>query len=333
MLRVAFCCNTRRDKGEFQVEYEPEHTIELVKHGIEAAGHEYLHIEADETCYDSLRRLRPDLVFNRAEGLRGESRESQVPAFCEMLGIPYTGSGILTTAICLDKPATKKVLEWHGIKTAPFTVLMEEDDPIDRKLRYPLILKPSHEGSSMGINIDNVVHDDAQLRTKLKEMRGVYRQPILAEEFIDGREFSVGVVGNFLEDEVPRVLPIFEIDFSKFAPELGTVLGQKAKTIYDTSANYICPAKIPAKLKREIEETTLKAVKVLDCYDWGRLDYRYNSRGELYFLEINPLPGIDFDAAKDDFSFYPYMWLKGGWSFDDMVREVIEAALRRYHLR
>jgi len=85
------------------------------------------------------------------------------------------------------------------------------------------------------------------------------------------------------------------MDFSKFAPELGTVLGQKAKTLYDSSANYICPAKLPAKLKREIEETTLKAVKVLQCYDWGRLDYRYNSRGELYFLEINPLPGIDCD--------------------------------------
>ncbi len=141
-----------------------------MKHAIEAAGWEYLQIEADETCFETLRSERPDLVLNRAEGIRGESRESHVPAFCEMLGIPYTGAGIMATAICLDKPTTKKVLEWHGVKTAPFTVLFEEGDPVDPKLRYPLILKPSHEGSSMGINIDNVVHDEKQLRRKLKEM-------------------------------------------------------------------------------------------------------------------------------------------------------------------
>jgi D-alanine-D-alanine ligase len=277
-----------------------------------------------------LRLERPDIVFNRAEGVRGESRESQVPAFCEMLGIPYTGAGIMATAICLDKPTTKKVLEWHGVRTAPFTVLYEENDTVPAKLRYPIILKPSHEGSSIGINIDNVVHDENQFRKKLAEMLKVYKQGILAEEFIDGREFSVGIVGNFIDDEKPRILPIFEVDFSKFAPELGTVLGQKAKTIYDTSANYICPAKIQESLKREIEETTLKAARILQCNDWGRLDFRYNDHGELYFLEINPLPGIDADPSVDDFSFYPFMWMRGGWSFDDMIREVVAAGLKRY---
>src|SRR4030042_4243084 len=114
-----------------------------------------------------------------------------------MLGIPYSGASIMATAICLDKPTTKKILEWHGIKTAPFTVLFEEGDPVDPKLRYPLILKPSHEGSSMGINIDNVVHDEKQLHKKLNEMLKIYRQGILAEEFIDGREFSVGTRRKF----------------------------------------------------------------------------------------------------------------------------------------
>jgi D-alanine-D-alanine ligase len=250
-----------------------------------------------------------------------------------MLGIPYTGAGIMATAISLDKPTTKKIIEWHGIRTPHFMVLYNQNDDLDPKLTYPIILKPSHEGSSMGINIDNVVHDEIQLRKKLREMLKIYNQGILAEEFIDGREFSVGIVGNFIGDEKPKVLPIFEMDFSKIAPELGTVLGQKVKTIYDTSSNYICPAKIPAKLKKEIEENTLKVVKILNCYDWGRLDFRYNSRGELYFLEINPLPGIDCDPSVDDYSFYPFMWLKGGWSFDDMIREVVDAALKRYDIQ
>jgi D-alanine-D-alanine ligase len=303
-----------------------------VKAAIERAGHEYLHIEADETAFESLRRLRPDLVLNRAEGIRGESRESHIPAICEMLGIPYTGAGVMSTAICLDKPTTKKVLGFHGIKTAPFQVLFGKDDEIDGKLRYPLILKPSHEGSSMGINIDNVVHDESSLRRKLAEMLDAYTQPILAEEFIDGREFSVGIVGNFIGREEPRVLPIFEVDFSKFAPGLGTVLGQKAKTIYDTSENYICPAKIPESLRRRIEETSRRIVRILDCYDWGRIDYRYNPGDELFFLEINPLPGIDYDEEEDDKSFYPFMWYAAGLDYDEMIKQVIDAAVRRYRL-
>lgn len=332
-LRVAFCCNTRMDNGEFQVEYEPPHTIELVKHAIEAAGYEYLQVEADLTCFETLRKMKPDLVFNRAEGIRGESRESHVPSFCEMLGIPYVGVGVMASAICLDKPTTKKILEFHGVKTAPFTVLLGEKDPIPSALRYPLILKPSHEGSSIGINEDNVVHDEKQLRGKLKQMLDAYSQPILAEEFIDGREFSVGFVGNHRGGEKPRILPIFEVDWSKYDPKLGKVLGQRAKTIYDTSANYICPAKVPAALRKQIEETTQKIAFILESRDWGRVDYRYNDRGELYFLEINPLPGIDADASIDDYSFYPFMWMKDGKTFDQMIAEILDAALKRHGLK
>ena len=331
-MRIAFCCNTRHDKGEFQVEYEPPHTIELVKHGIEAAGWEYLQIEADETCFETLRRERPDLVLNRAEGLRGESRESQVPAFCEMLGIPYTGAGVMATAICLDKPTTKKVLEWHGVKTAPFTVLFEEGDLVDPKLRYPLILKPSHEGSSMGINWDNVVNDEKALRKKLREMLETYRQPILVEKFIDGREFSVGFVGNYLGDEEPTVLPILEIDFSGFPPELGRVLGQKAKSVFDDSSNYKCPAKIDDALRERVEEHAKASFRALNCRDWARMDYRLDADGELYFLEVNTLPGIDYDVERDELSFYPMMWYALGKKFPDMVKGVISAALRRYGL-
>ena len=112
-VRIAFCCNTRTKEDEFNIEFEPEETIGHVKQGIEAAGWEYLHIEADENCYETLKKKRPDLVFNRAEGIRGESRESQIPAFCEMLGIPYVGSGIMANAVCLDKPTAKIILNYN----------------------------------------------------------------------------------------------------------------------------------------------------------------------------------------------------------------------------
>ena len=331
-LRVAFCCNTRTSEDEFNIEFEPEETIEHVKHGIKAAGWEYLQIEADENCYETLKKLRPDIVFNRAEGVRGESRESHIPAFCEMLDIPYVGSGIMANAVGLDKPTTKMILEYHGLKTAPFQVLETVDESLREGLTYPLILKPSHEGSSIGINWDNVVNDEKSLRAKLEEMLETYQQPILVEKFIDGREFSVGLVGNFTETGEPTVLPILEIDFTNFPEELGRVLGQKAKSVFDDSSNYKCPAKIDDTLRNRIEAHAKASFRALNCKDWARMDYRYDSDGELYFLEVNTLPGIDYDVVRDELSFYPMMWYALGKKFPDMVREVIQAAIERYGL-
>ena len=331
-LRVAFCCNTRQTNDEFNIEYEPEETIEHVKNAILAAGWEYLQIEADETCYETLKKLRPDIVFNRSEGVRGESRESQIPAFCEMLGIPYVGSGIMTNAIGLDKPTTKIILEHHGLKTAPFTVLTKPDSPLKRNLKYPLILKPSHEGSSIGINWDSVVHNESELRNKLAEMIETYQQPILAEKYLDGREFSVGLVGNYFKGSTPIVLPILEIDYSGFPEELGRVLGQKAKSVFDDSTNYKCPARIDEDLRNRIEEHALASFKALNCLDWARMDYRIDDDGELYFLEVNTLPGIDYDVERDELSFYPMMWYALGKKYPDMIHDVIQVAIKRYGL-
>jgi D-alanine-D-alanine ligase len=331
-LRIAFCCNTRKSDDEFNIEFEPEETIEHVKNGIEAAGWEFLQIEANENCYEALKALRPDLVLNRAEGIRGESRESQIPAFCEMLGIPYVGSGIMTNAIALDKPSTKMILEYHGLKTAPFQVLGSLEEPLKNELSYPLILKPSHEGSSIGINWENVVNNEQSLRAKLQEMIETYNQPILVEKYLDGREFSVGLVGNYNSYEEPIVLPILEVDFNGFPEELGRVLGQKAKSVFDDSSNYKCPAKIDEKLRKELEVHAKASFKILNCKDWARMDYRLDTNGELYFLEVNTLPGIDYDVKKDELSFYPMMWFALGKKYPDMILEVIESALRRYEL-
>ena len=327
---MAFCCNTRHEEDEFQVEYDPPDTIEKVKKGIEYAGHEYLFIEGDETAYDRLRTLRPDMVLNRAEGVRGESRESHIPAFCEMLGIPYVGAGIMSTAICLEKPTTKMILEFNGVKTAPFQVFNAVDDPLDSGVELPLILKPSHEGSSMGINWDNVVFDEAALRAKLAEMLETYRQPILGERYIDGREFTTGLLGNYIGGEEPRFLSVLEVDFSRFPEGLGNVLGQKAKTIFDTSDHYVCPANIPESLRLRLEEASLKAFKALDIKDWARFDWRMDGDGEIYFLEANPLPGIDAVEEEDEYSFYPMMALASDMTYDEMIKQLIEAAFKRY---
>jgi D-alanine-D-alanine ligase len=329
-MRVALVLNTRKDESEFEVEYDPPHTVELIKHGIESAGHDYIFIEADENILETLKQVKPDLVFNRAEGVRGESRESHIPAILEMLGIPYVGANVLSSAVCLNKGWTKKFLAFHGIVTPQFHILSSTRQVNKLDFIFPVILKPNEEGSSVGINEDNVVSDKKQLVKKLGSMLKEYQQPILVEQFIQGREFSVGVLDCL--GPKPQVLALLEIDFSKFPSEVAGVYGQKAKTIYEGLDHYICPAKVRSDLKKKIGQVSIEICRLLEVPDFARIDYRMDENEELYFLEINPLPGMDFDPDNLDISFYPYMAEKSGYTYDQLIQKLIEAAARRYGL-
>jgi D-alanine--D-alanine ligase len=329
-MRIALILNTRHAESEFEVEYDPPHTIELIKHGILTTGHEYIFIEADENLVENLKALKPDLVFNRAEGLRGDSRESHVPAILEMLGIPYVGSNVLTTAIGLNKAWAKKVLLYHGISTPKFYVCKSDQEAERIRGGFPYILKPNEEGSSMGITEENLVHDKTQLRTRLKQMIEEHQQPILIEQFIQGREFSTGLLGR--PGQNPEVLSILEIDFSKF-PEVGGVFGQRAKTVLDSLDHYICPAQIPKNLRKLLERISIDVWYALDVKDFARIDFRMNGQEKLFFLEINPLPGMDFDTEENDLSFYPYMAMKSGYTYDELIRRLLESACARYGLK
>ena len=164
---------------------------------------------------------------------------------------------------------------------------------------------------------------------KLTSMQKEYNQPILAEQFIEGREFSVGILehpGGRLE-----VLPILEVDFSRM-PQAGGVLGQRAKTIYDALDHYVCPAEIDDDLQSRIESISRAVFRHLDLHDFARIDFRMNEAGEVFFLEVNPLPGMDFDPDEQDISFYPYMAMKAGYSYDDLIRILLESAANRYEL-
>ena len=330
-MKIALIVNTRRSNSEFEVEYDPPHTIELIKHGIESTGNEYIFIEADENVLENLKELKPDLVFNRSEGLRGDSRESHIPAMLEMLGIPYVGSNVLTTAVCLNKGWTKKILEYHNIKTAKFFICKSIEEVKKNTIEYPVILKPNEEGSSVGINEDNVVNNYSELEKKFLQMQKDYQQGILIESFIQGREFSVGVVGN--NSGSFDVLAIIEIDFSKLPESVGGVFGQRAKTAYDDLDHYVCPAKVTNELRETIEKVTLEVCEVLDVKDFARIDFRLNNKNELVFLEINPLPGMDFDMDDNDFSFYPFMAQKSGYTYDELIKKLLISACNRYNLQ
>lgn len=330
-MKVALVLNTRKDETEFEVEYDPPHTIEMIRHGIEAAGHDYVFIEADENFLETVRQAKPDLVFNRAEGVRGESRESHIPAVLEMLGIPYVGANVLSSAVCLNKGWTKKFLSFHNVLTPQFHILSNTRQVNKIDFLFPVILKPNEEGSSVGINEDNVVHDRKQLVKKLGSMLQEYKQPILAEQFIQGREFTAGVLDCL--GPKPKVFALLEIDFSKFPEEIAGVYGQKAKTIYEGLDHYICPAKVRKDLKRKIEKTSIEICELLEVPDFARIDYRMDADEQLYFLEINPLPGMDFDPDNQDISFYPFMAMKSGYTYDQLIEGIIQSAARRYELQ
>ncbi|MGC9334504.1 MAG: D-alanine--D-alanine ligase family protein, partial [Anaerolineae bacterium] len=193
---------------------DSEETIEAISRALEAGGHQVTFLEGDLTLPNNLRQVKPDICFNICEGHFGDGREAHVPAILEMMRIPYTGSQVLTLALALDKPMTKRVLYYHGLPTPPFQVFERSDEPLDPELQFPLFVKPSREGTGMGVSAESILYDEGQLRVQLRRIFERYDQPALVERFIEGREVTVGLVGNLRspvawripeDEEAPRV--------------------------------------------------------------------------------------------------------------------------------
>ena len=293
---------------------QERHTVELV--------------EADLAAYDRLRDLRPDFVFNIAEGLVGVSREAQMPAIFEMLQLPYLGSDPLTLATCLDKGRTKEVLSYHGIPTAQFSVVSSLDGFEDLRVRFPSMVKPLHEGSSKGIYNSCLVRTTEELEREVRTILEVYEQPALVEEFLPGREFTVAILGN---GAALRVLPIVEIKFSALPEGMNPIYSYEAKWIFDTSDApldiFSCPAEIDVALRERIEQTCTDAYRVLRCRDWSRVDVRLDAAGMPRILEVNPLPGIL--PKPEDNSCFPKAARAAGLSYSGLINSVLDIALER----
>ncbi|HLN61822.1 MAG TPA: D-alanine--D-alanine ligase [Symbiobacteriaceae bacterium] len=301
-------------------ELDSEQTVLAVAGALAAAGYEVVLIEGNEEAYQKLRTTRPDIVFNMCEGVHGASRESHIPAMLEMLGIPYTGSGILALALSLDKAAAKKMFLFHGVPTPAFRVLAP-GDPVDwNGLRFPLFVKPAWEGSSKGISPAAKVNTPGELTERVLWVHDLYRQPALVEEFVDGREFTVGLVGN----AEPVIFPIIEINYGPVPAEHGNVYSYQFKQEWDADQFYLCPAPIDAALEARLKRTALDAFRALGCVDVGRVDIRLGADGEPYVLEVNPLPGL-----VPGFSDLCRQADKAGWTYQDLINGILGAALER----
>ncbi|MEM1515265.1 MAG: ATP-grasp domain-containing protein [Candidatus Bathyarchaeia archaeon] len=336
-LRVGLTYNLRRRvegstlPEDFYVEFDEESTINAIASALKRGGCKVIRVEANEKSYFKLYKYRPDIVFNIAEGLRGESRESHIPAILEMLGIPYTGSNPSTLAICLNKALTHKVLSAHGIPSPKFQVFKRGDEKLDSELSFPLVVKPLLEGSSKGIRSSSLVRDEKSLREQVSWIIKTYDQPAIVEEFMPGREFTVGLIGN----EEPVALPIVEICLERLPNGASPIYSYEAKWLWDTPEKpleiFECPAKIQLDLEKEIREISVKTFEALNCRDVCRIDIRLDHEGVPRVLEVNPLPGLMPDPRAH--SCLPEAARAAGFTHDELICTILWQALKRYGLQ
>ncbi len=313
--------------NDFYAEWDTMETIGAIQAALEER-HEVLMVEADTEAYQKLLENRPDFAFNVSEGLFGVSREAQIPAILEMLRIPYLGSDPLTLATCLDKGRTKEVLTYHRIPTPLFAVVRSMDEFEDVRVRFPSIVKPLHEGSSKGIYNSSVVRTPAEMMKEVEQVLETYGQPALIEEFLPGREFTIAVMGNGPE---AHCLPVVEINYDALPPGVNPIYSYEAKWIWDKAEDpldiFTCPADLDQRLQESIEETVLKAYRVLGCRDWARIDLRLNGQGVPNIIEVNPLPGIL--PKPEDNSCFPKAARAAGMSYNELILTVLDIALVR----
>jgi D-alanine-D-alanine ligase len=297
-------------------------SIKRITDALKKGGHHVIALEGDKDLIDNLEDFmpqvlkgeRPGMVFNLSYGIQGQARYTHVPGILEMVGIPYIGSGPLAHSLALDKVVAKMIFQQNGVPTPDFAVLdgpgFEMPD-----VQFPLIVKPKNEAVSFGIRI---VNTEDELRDAAGIIFDKFQQPVLAEQYIAGREINVGILGN----SPPETFLPAELSFGEGGPDIYTYEDKTQKS--GREVGVICPAKLDDKLTAYAQEVALKAFNVLGCYDCGRVDMRLDDAGNLYVLEINSLPSMgehgSYVAAAEAM----------GMDFPALVNRLVEVASARY---
>jgi len=304
-------------------EYDSQETVDALANTIGALGHHVLPLSGGKEFIQNLLREQVDFVFNIAEG-RGScrSREAQIPSILEMLSIPYSGSDPQCLAVCLDKPLTKMIVSHAGISTPQWRVIADREELAAVKwegFRFPAFIKPAYEGSSKGILGSCRVTERKLIQDPVVNLLERYHQPVLVEEFIEGDEITVGIVGN----HPPKIVGIMRV-----VPRQKTdcfIYSLEVKRDWERLVEYECPARLSPSTMKSIADAALKIFKVLGCRDISRVDFRVNAQGIPFFLEINPLPGLNPRSGD-----LPIMAGKMGCKYQELIAAALNAALSRY---
>ncbi|MCX6135020.1 MAG: ATP-grasp domain-containing protein [Ignavibacteriales bacterium] len=268
----------------------------------------------------------PDLIFNLCESVGDEAtHEMFVAGLYELMGVPYTGAGAFALGTCQNKARTKQILSFYDIKVPKFALYKNANEVVEDSfnLKFPVIVKPSLEDASVGIDNGSVVDNFPALKKRVRHIFQNFDQPALVDEYIEGRELNVAIIGN----RRPIILPISEIDFSGLPAELPKIVTYAAKWLEGTDEYKgtvgVCPAQIPPEVEKQAKEIALQAYRVMGCRDYARVDMRLDKNNNLYVIEVNPNPDISDDAG------FARSARAYGYSFDEIINKIVEYALER----
>ncbi|MBT8380273.1 MAG: ATP-grasp domain-containing protein [Ignavibacteria bacterium] len=275
-----------------------------------------------EKMLDNFKEHKPDVIFNFVEIYKEDSRlEMNIVGIYELLGIPYTGAPALALANCQNKILAKRMLTTNGVRVPSFFMVKKKATQYRHNLNYPLLIKPSLEDASVGIENESIVHNSKELKDRIEYVLHYFEQPVLVEEFIEGRELNVAVMGS----NRLKVLPISEIDFTKMPDHLHNIVSYQAKwdphheSYHKTIPK--CPAPLPKKIEVRAINTAIKAFRIMGCRGYARVDMRLSKNKNLYVLEVNPNPDLTEGAG------FMRSAEHAGMSYGQAIKRIVKYAI------
>ncbi len=274
---------------------------------------------------NGIKQEKPDLIFNLCETFRGDNKfEFNVTALLEMLRIPFTGSSSGSLFLTNDKHISKKILSYHRVAyPAFFIVALGREVFVPKNMSFPLFVKPVHQDASIGIDANSLVRTQEELEAKVRSIHVTVKDDALVEEYIDGREFYVSILGN----SIPKPLEVFEIDFSELPPDVPKVYTHKAKIDAESweynAISITVPEDLPQSMKSKLQYLAVKLFRAFDARDYARIDFRVDAKGKIYVLEANLNPYLgdgDHTALAAEVS---------GLSYRELIAHIVESAIAR----
>jgi D-alanine-D-alanine ligase len=332
-LRIGVLYDYWWDENEEQVEGErpkkksPDEDVQEVYEALKKAGHNPVYVRLDGTRESliELARSQTDLLFNLVESFAGDdSQDTNIAGYLELLGRRFTGAGSSGLYLAQDKNLAKKIFTFHGIHTPYFTTVYRGRTEHSHDIQFPVIVKPAREDGSIGIQFGAVCTSIKELMERIDYIHAEFDSPALIEEYIEGRELYVGVVGN----EKPQALPVVELDLSQLPEGTPKIAGSEVKWEEDTEAYKATKPFFPEDLDEatvtKLQETAVQAFTALQLRDYGRIDFRLATDGTVHVLEVNPNPYLLSSAE------FAMAAKKSGRSYNELIAEIADSAMGRY---
>ncbi|NOT34844.1 MAG: ATP-grasp domain-containing protein [Candidatus Eisenbacteria bacterium] len=316
-----------RVEGERPKKKSRDEDVQTVYEALKKSGHSPVYVRVDGTSESliELARSQTDLLFNLTESFAGDdSQDTNLAGYLELLGRRFTGAGSSGLFLAQDKALAKKIFTFHGIHTPYFSTVYRGRTEHSHDIQFPVIVKPAREDGSIGIQFGAVCTSIKELMERIDYIHAEFDSPALIEEYIEGRELYVGVIGN----EKPEALPVVELDLSKLPEGIPKIAGSEVKWEEDTVAYKTTKPFFPDDLGddvvNQLQETAVQAYQALQLRDYGRIDFRLATDGRVHVLEVNPnpylLPTAEFSMAAR----------KSGRSYTELIGEIVSQAIGRY---